>query len=916
MRITLLIRLCALMLCCGGLAAMAPAQAACTGGACLSAGPRLASVDSTRGALLNALLGNLLGSSVNLSVADWNNLAQGDVNLVSYLNALQTSLNVSSPAAALSADATLAQLISTMAAAAQADGDTATAAALANLQPQVSALAATVRLGDLLTVTTPSGALSDVNLNALDLVTGGIQLYNYDNVLTTPTPVTISGGAIGLAGVINSVQLYAQVIEPPVMICGPAGTQFHTAAIRVKLNLDLVDLGLGTSALTLLPGVTSAALTLAQLELYVEVARAQGTLATVNALADAVIVQATPGVADLYLGSISDANFFNRSRVLNTATDLGFSTIGALTINALTVNLQVKSAARGEAPFSSSLSFSGPYPQTRSASTSAAFIANLAGTLVNNLSVSVSPSLGLLDAVVLPAVKTLVGTALTPVLTTLLTGLVDPLLELLGIRLGEVDVTVYGVTRSCSIAGTVYLDANHNATLDGEAGTGLTLYAKAIASSSPGGPALLAATVDPASGAYSLAGIGGGSYTVIVDTNNTLSDVAPTAPAGWVGTESPSLARVNTTLTFNDVGAQNFGLYHGSKLSGRVFKDNGAGGGTPNNAVQDGGETGLANVVIKITDNGGGVIHDSTASGGDGNYTLWIPAAADASIVKVVEINAGGYISVGGAAGNTGGGYDRAGDTLSFTNAAGGSYTGVNFADVPDLRFLTDGRQTAVPGGVVFYPHQFVAGSGGQLTFSAAGTANPNEAGWNQVLYLDGNCSGALDSGELPIAAVLNVGADQQVCIVVKVGVPVNAAYNAQYPLTVSASFTYINASPALTGTQSHSDLTTVSNPAEAGLKLTKTVDKNVAQSGEVITYTVSYINNSSAALSNLKINDSTPAYTVFNAASCGALPAGLTVCTLTAQPAAGAAGAIEWTFTGTLISGGSGNVGFSVILE
>ena len=31
--------------------------AACTAGGCVAAGPRLASVDSTRGALLNALLG-------------------------------------------------------------------------------------------------------------------------------------------------------------------------------------------------------------------------------------------------------------------------------------------------------------------------------------------------------------------------------------------------------------------------------------------------------------------------------------------------------------------------------------------------------------------------------------------------------------------------------------------------------------------------------------------------------------------------------------------------------------------------------------------------------------------------------------------------------------------------------------------
>src|SRR5882762_8623705 len=61
------------------------AHAACSGGPCVGAGPRLASVNSSRSALLNALLGDLLGSSVNLTVADWNALAQGDVNLAVYL---------------------------------------------------------------------------------------------------------------------------------------------------------------------------------------------------------------------------------------------------------------------------------------------------------------------------------------------------------------------------------------------------------------------------------------------------------------------------------------------------------------------------------------------------------------------------------------------------------------------------------------------------------------------------------------------------------------------------------------------------------------------------------------------------------------------------------------------------------------
>jgi len=424
-------------------------HAACSGGPCVGAGPRLASVNSSHSVLLNALLGNLLGTSVNLTVADWNAIAQGDVNLASYLNSLQTKVGASSPSQALGANATLAQLVSAMAVAAQADGNTSLVNALSALQPQVAGLSGTIKLGDLLAVSLPNGALSSVKLSALDLVTGAIQLYNYRNVLTTPTPVTISGSAIGLGSVVNSVQLYAQIIEPPTYVCGGVGTQFHTGAVRVKLNVDLVDLQPNASALNAPPTITGASVTIAQVQLYVEVARAEGVIGAVDAVSHAVTVQATPGVADLYLGTISDSVFFNRTHVIDASNDLDYSTIGTLSVNATTVNIQAKSYARGQAPFTNSLFFTGPYPQTQTASTSAAFAANLVDSVATNLSLRLSPSLGALDSIILPTLKTIVSGAVTPALNSILTGLVDPLLELLGIRLGEVDVTVFGYGEYC-----------------------------------------------------------------------------------------------------------------------------------------------------------------------------------------------------------------------------------------------------------------------------------------------------------------------------------------------------------------------------------------------------------------------------------------------------------------------------------
>jgi hypothetical protein len=60
-------------------------------------------------------------------------------------------------------------------------------------------------------------------------------------------------------------------------------------------------------------------------------------------------------------------------------------------------------------------------------------------------------------------------------------------------------------------------------------------------------------------------------------------------------------------------------------------------------------------------------------------------------------------------------------------------------------------------------------------------------------------------------------------------------------------------------------------------------------------------------------IHDATPAFTVFESASCATLGAGLTACAVSSQPAAGTAGPLVWTLSGSLVPGASGSVTFQV---
>jgi uncharacterized repeat protein (TIGR01451 family) len=273
----------------------------------------------------------------------------------------------------------------------------------------------------------------------------------------------------------------------------------------------------------------------------------------------------------------------------------------------------------------------------------------------------------------------------------------------------------------------------------------------------------------------------------------------------------------------------------------------------------------------------------------------------------ITETNLSGYLSTGGSTGNTAGTYTRTSDSTSFTFATGTSYINVNFADVPVNRFVANGQQTGLPGNVVFYAHQFDAGSAGTVTFSAV-----SAPAWPTILYRDINCNGLIDAADtvLTTATVVTGG---QICIIDKVTIPTGTALGLQGNTTVQAVFTYTNASPVLTSILSVIDTTTVGVVA-AGLVLNKSVDKATAQAGDIVTYTLTYQNNSSAPIASIVINDATPAYTTFLSAICvPPLPAAITACTITSSPSIGATGTIKWTLTGTLSPSATGRVEYKV---
>jgi uncharacterized repeat protein (TIGR01451 family) len=468
------------------------------------------------------------------------------------------------------------------------------------------------------------------------------------------------------------------------------------------------------------------------------------------------------------------------------------------------------------------------------------------------------------------------------------------------------------VTTGVNVSGFAYNDANHSFARDaGEAGTGAALWAKLVLQSAPGNARQVAA-VDPATGAFTFTFVNAGTYNVVIDDNANAADVVPAAPAGWVGTQTAAGTWIGAAVAGADISGIAFGFFHGGRVDGTVFRDDGSGAGIANNGAQEGGEAGIGGVRVALISNAcAGGECDSTLTSGAGAFTLWVPSAA-AGAASVVERNPAGFLSTGGQAGTSGGAYSRASDAISFTAVSGAAFSGLAFGDVPNNTLAPNGAQTVAPGSSAFYAHRFIAGSQGSVTFSAAQAPSPPIAGWGNALYVDTNCNGVVDAGEPLVSGAIAVTTGQTVCLVLKQDAPAGAPPGAFSQATLSASFAYVNAAPALVSGSSANDVTTVLGGG-SGLVIAKSVNLATAKPGDILTYTITYTNNGPASLSSIVIRDATPAFTVFQSASCATLGNGLTGCSLTAQPAAGATGPVIWTLAGLLSPGGSGSVTYQV---
>lgn len=490
--------------------------------------------------------------------------------------------------------------------------------------------------------------------------------------------------------------------------------------------------------------------------------------------------------------------------------------------------------------------------------------------------------------------------------------------------------------------GAVYLDSDVNGTRGATEtwAAGTTLYVKLASRSGAAcaNPAIAVVTVNPGPGDYAFSNVAAGDYCLTLDDNATLADTTPTLPAGWFLT-TPTSGLWFASLGPNQAGGYNFGLINASPISGRVFSDTGSGGGTANDGIQNGTEAGIPVVPITLT-NCAATTYANAFTTGNGDYVFRVPAGA--TTLCVVETNLAAYLSTGsnvqgtalpnGAATVVGGvtyTYTRSTDRIAFSNAANTTFTQLNFADVPHNNFVASQTKQAEAGGFVTYAHTFTSGSAGDVSFSASASAAPASPVWSEVLYRDTNCNGQIDVGEPVLTApVTGLAAGQLVCLVLKQFTPPAAPFGAANQVRLTASYTYANTGGTLTDSRVLTDFTSI---GQGGITLVKEVcnsttsscnaatgagfsPSNQARPGDTLQYRILYSNPSTAGVTSLVISDATPPFTLFAAADCLSIPAGMG-CSATV-PAVNAAGGVRFTMTGALPSGGTGIVTFDVKVE
>lgn len=392
--------------------------------AVFSIGSRLLSLN--RG-ILNSVLTGLLGSNINLNVMDYNRLVGADVNLLQFVDALAVKLGVEAGDydALLAHNVTTGQLLDVLRVVAD-DDDKAVLGSITGAR-----LSVPIKVSDILGVDVDARdglrRALNVDVSALDILMAGLETANGNRQLALNSDVN---------AILADVKVKVAIGERPNQSAWITVSSGQTPIIRTAQTRVFVQ----AKTKNLVPELLAA-----DLQLFAEVASAEAKIADIRCSAtNRVDVDARPGLLRVTVGNVTNPGDFSDFKRPIYTDDLTIAEVLLLPLK-IYANVESKDRTWQRLQFNAT-EIANHTPKTVRAK-------EIVGSLLNNLTSQLKISfLGLqLDWIV---------KLLTPLLTPigyLLDAILNPLLRVLGIGLGEADVRVLGVNCPGGVGGIPYL---------------------------------------------------------------------------------------------------------------------------------------------------------------------------------------------------------------------------------------------------------------------------------------------------------------------------------------------------------------------------------------------------------------------------------------------------------------------------
>jgi uncharacterized repeat protein (TIGR01451 family) len=244
------------------------------------------------------------------------------------------------------------------------------------------------------------------------------------------------------------------------------------------------------------------------------------------------------------------------------------------------------------------------------------------------------------------------------------------------------------------------------------------------------------------------------------------------------------------------------------------------------------------------------------------------------------------------------------------------------------------------PGGSIVYSHTLVNNGnvleGDGIVSSIALTTANSGTGWSSVIYFDANANGVLDAADPLVTSTsfssngaAGLAPGESITLLVKMTAPPGAAIGAQDSTTLSATTTngtYTAPVPAVT---TATDNSTVIN-GDVAVGKEQALDANLdgnpdtafssaqittgALPGRGIRYQITVTNKGTAPATNVRVFDSTPAFTSYTTTGPATITGGSSPAVVSV-PANGGAGSLEFN-VGTLNPAQSAVITFGVTIN